>query len=112
MPLGAAVCLQARDGVILGRKRCAALRKMGRPRWGFRKQHCTTSLPGHPHDGEGQALFASKSATSRSVVPATEKTGLRKTNPEGGTPGAGHLHFTMYVSFQVPRKRLSLVAGF
>ena len=85
---------------------------MSRSGQGFRRKHCTTSLPRHLHDGEGQALLTRESATPRSAVAATETTGLRKTNPERWTPGAGHLHFAAYMSSQVPRERLSLAQAF
>lgn len=62
--------------------------------------------------GKGRHFLRVKSATPRSAIVATEMTGLRKTNPEGRTPGAGHLHFAVYMSFQVPSERLNLVQAF
>lgn len=84
----------------------------------FRKKYCINLLPGHLDAREGHTLCMSESATSGSAVAATEMTGLRKTNPEGWMsfqqtmPGAGHMHFVVYMSFQVPSERLRLVQAF
>jgi len=102
--------------ISVGRKRRAALRKMSRCGQSFRKKHCINLLPGHL--GRGHALSTSESAISGSAAAATEMTGLTRMKPEGWTsfqltmPGAGHIHFAVYKSFQVPSERLNLVQAF
>lgn len=82
----------------------------------FRKKHCINLLPGHLD--RGHALSTSESAISGSAAAATEMTGLTRTKPEGWTslqltmPGARHMHFIAYKSFQVPSKRLNLLQAF